>query len=262
MIRVISLQSGSSGNSVYVEADGVAILIDAGISARQAKRRLAEYGVDVTRCAALLISHDHSDHARHAGVYHRLFGLPVCMTEPTYDAAARRLRLGEIGALRFFEAGQSLRLRRGRASLWVHSVPTPHDGADCVTFVVESGQRRLGIFSDLGHVFGELREAVQSVDAMLIESNYDPDMLEAGRYPEELKHRIRGPGGHLSNEESADLVAFALNRNAKLRWAALCHLSKDNNTPELAVQTHRERFGEAIPVHVASRYEASGVWTV
>ncbi len=261
-MRVISLQSGSNGNCVYVEADGLAILIDAGISARRARQRLAEYGIDITQCAALLISHDHSDHVRHAGVYHRTFGLPVCMTEQTYDVASRRCRLGEIDSLSFFTAGDTIRIRRGRQSVTVRSIPTPHDGTDCVAFVVEHQGRSVGVFSDLGHVFDELREAVQSVDAMLIESNYDPQMLQSGSYPEDLKDRIRGPGGHLSNEESAELTRLAVQRNPRLRWAALCHLSRDNNTPERALHAHRRQIGDAVPVHVASRYESSGVWSV
>ncbi len=261
-IRVISLQSGSNGNCYYAEAGGTGILIDAGISGRQAEVRLADFGRDIRACRALFISHDHSDHSRCMGVYHRKFGLPVYVTQPTLRHLARWCpdRAG-IEDVRYFRSGDVVALETRDAPLRVHSVPTPHDGTDCVAFVLEYRDRRIGILSDLGHVFQGLRELVETLDGMLVESNYDDALLEQGPYPRELKERIRGPGGHLSNDESAELAEAAV-RCRRLQWLTLCHLSAENNAPEIALRTHRRRLPRGFPLAVADRYGASGGWSV
>jgi phosphoribosyl 1,2-cyclic phosphodiesterase len=106
----------------------------------------------------------------------------------------------------------------------------------------------------LGHVFAGLADVVASLDAMLLESNYDPQMLRQGSYPEFLKRRIAGPGGHISNVEAAELLARAIDRRA--RWVCLGHLSEENNRPEVVLRTHRELLDGRVPLCVASRYEA------
>ena len=247
----ICLQSGSNGNCVYVESDGVGLLLDAGISGVQAERRLAQFGRDIRQVRAVIISHDHKDHIRCAGVYQRKFGLPVYVTAKTLAAACRWQSLGALAEVRHFTAGQCLTLGR----MTVETIPTPHDGADGVVFVVACRGKRLGVFTDLGHVFADLRKAVRSVDAALLESNYDPEMLERGPYPAFLKGRIKGPGGHVSNEESAELL---LSAGGRLKWACLAHLSEQNNEPELALATHRRVHGARVPLLAASRYQATG----
>jgi len=250
-MRVIALQSGSNGNCVYVEARGVRLLFDAGISGKQAEQRLAACGTDIRRVDALLISHDHADHVRCAGIYQRKFGLPICVTRETLRAAAAAYDLGEIADVRPFRRGTTLRFD----GVSVETVPTAHDGTDGAAFVVDDGRRRLGILTDLGHVFAGLDELVGSLDAVVIERNYDPDMLEGGPYPAFLKRRIRGPGGHISNVESAELLLAAAGR--RMKWAALAHLSEQNNDPNLALRTHRRIGGRRFPLHVASRYRAT-----
>ncbi len=249
-MKLISLQSGSNGNCLYVEADGVRLLFDAGISGIQAQKRLAAHGRDVQGIDALLISHDHADHARNMGVYHRKFQLPVYVTAATYRAA-HRYRPGEIRDLRHFTAGETLRF----GSVTVETVRTPHDGADGVVFVIDDGRHRLGILTDLGHVFDDLPSVLESLDAVLLESNYDPELLINGDYPVWLKQRIQGPGGHLSNLESAELLQAVACR--RMRWACLGHLSENNNTPALAIETHRSILADKVPLYVASRYRVS-----
>src|SRR5690606_35401006 len=126
-----------------------------------------------------------------------------------------RCRLGKMGEIRFFRAGETVELD----SLRIETVPTPHDGVDGVGVVVDDGARRLGILTDLGHVFPGLAEVVASLDAVFLESNYDPQMLDEGAYPLFLKERIRGSGGHLSNQEAAVLLRDAA--QGRLRWACL-----------------------------------------
>lgn len=241
-----SLQSGSNGNAIYVEAGDVRLLFDAGISGRMAEGRMRVYGREIRDVTALIVSHDHADHMRCAGVYQRKFHMPIYMTLPTHRACP--YALGPLKDVRHFTAGQSLRF----GGVTVHTLPTPHDAADGLAFVVEHAGRRLGILTDLGHPFPALCELLPTLDAAYLESNYDPEMLAAGPYPPALQARIRGAGGHLSNSESAKLVVQAAKR---LRWVVLSHLSEQNNRPELALETHRRHVGRRFPLQVASRYE-------
>lgn len=254
-MRIISLQSGSNGNCIYVEADDVRLLLDAGISGRQAEARLAAHGRDIRAVDAVIISHDHRDHARCLGVYQRKFQLPVYVTARTLAAACAFQRLGQLQDVRHFVAGDTLRFGEVR----VETIPTPHDGVDGVGFVVTHAGKRVGILTDLGHPFAGLDVVVRSLDAVLLESNYDPERLASGPYPPFLQERIRGPLGHLSNVEAAKLLAAAGDR---LQWACLAHLSEQNNDPELALRTHRAVLGHHLPLFVASRYEASKEFAV
>lgn len=255
-MRVMALQSGSNGNAIYVEAAGVRLLIDAGISGVQMHTRLAAHGIDARQIDALLISHEHRDHSRCLGVYHRKYGIPVYATSQTLTIAHRLLRLGTLDDVRVFRSGASLSI----GAVTVETIPTYHDSADGVGFVIDDSRRRVGVLTDLGHAFPGLRDAINSLDAVLIESNYDPDMLQNGPYPEFLKQRIRGQGGHLSNPEAAELLAEAF--RGRLQWAVLGHLSEHNNHPQLALRTHHEILGNGHALSVAGRYEASPMFTL
>jgi phosphoribosyl 1,2-cyclic phosphodiesterase len=246
---VASLQSGSNGNCIYVEAAGVKLLFDAGISGRQAQLRLEDLGRDIRDVEALIISHDHRDHSCCAGIYQRKFGLPIHITSRTREAADAKCALGDLSDVHHFRAGRTLKFGRVR----VETIPTPHDAADGTMFVVEAEGRRLGILTDLGHVFDDLRSTISGLDAVFLESNYDTEMLANGWYPEFLKARISGPGGHLSNVEAAELVAR--DAGASLRWVCLAHLSEENNDPALALSTHRRVLGQSLDVLVSSRHE-------
>ena len=253
----ISLQSGSSGNCIYVETPGVKLLFDAGITGVQAAERLAAHGRDIRKIDAVIISHDHGDHIRHAGVFQRKYGLPIYVTPATLAAAATRCTLGKLKDVRHFRS--SGKLRFGDAH--VQAVPTPHDGADGSAFVIEAGPKRLGIMTDLGHVFQGLSHLVSSLDAVFLESNYDPDTLDRGPYPAYLKQRIKGPKGHLSNLEAAELLQCAA-EGKRLKWACLSHLSEQNNNPDVALKTHRAVLSGCIELYTADRYRASGILTV
>lgn len=255
-MQTFSLQSGSNGNAIYVEANGVRLLFDAGISGKMAQRRMAAHDRDMCDLDAVIISHDHSDHVRCAGIYQRKFAVPVYMTHDTHKTATSWSNLGKMTDLRHFQSGDSLSF----GAVVVHTVPTAHDAADGVAFVVECEGKRLGILTDLGHPFQELGRVLASVDAAYLESNYDPTMLADGSYPPRLKARIAGPGGHLSNNETASLVqACGRERPA---WIAVAHLSEMNNHPELALATVRQAVGRQYPVYHAPRYECSELLTL
>jgi phosphoribosyl 1,2-cyclic phosphodiesterase len=158
--------------------------------------------------------------------------------------------------VRHFRSGASVRI----GHLTVETIATPHDATDGVVFVVDDGRHRLGICTDVGHVFGELKNLAGGVDALFLESNFDETMLARGPYPRRLKERIRGPGGHISNREAAELVAN--HAGDRLQWLCLAHLSHQNNSPGLALAAHREALGDSLPIHIASRSRASGALTL
>jgi len=169
------------------------------------------------------------------------------MTRAAHTAV--RNQIGRVNDIRYFSAGDRLQFD----DVTVHTIRTPHDGIDTVCFVIEHEGRRLGIMTDLGHPFAALSEALASVDAAYLESNYDAHLLRTGRYAEHLKRRIAGKGGHLSNDEAAQVMKQSI--NGRFRWLAAAHLSEENNRPDLAVEAHRRRVGASLPVFVASRYE-------
>jgi len=255
-VHTFSLQSGSNGNAIYVEANGIRLLFDAGISGAMAQRRMATHGLDVHDVDALLISHNHSDHVRCAGIYQRKFALPIYISHRTLRAARAGCDLGKLRDVRSLRSGDSLSF----GDVVVYAIPTPHDAVDGVAFVVECEGKRLGILTDLGHPFDGLQSVLESVDAAYLECNYDPDMLATGSYPPRVKARIRGLGGHLSNDDSAALLQACGRKRP--RWIAVAHLSEENNQPELAIGAQHEAVGRHYPVHHASRYETSKLLAV
>ncbi len=253
-MELLSLQSGSDGNCLYVETADAKLLFDAGISGVRAEERLAAADRDIWSCDAVIVSHDHWDHVRSAGIFGRKYGLPIHMTERTEQAAGRHLGVKEDVV--HFRSGDVLTWERTR----VETIHTTHDGADGVAFVVDDGTHRLGILTDLGHVFAGLADVIATLDAVFIESNYDGDLLDDSPYSAALKKRIRGKGGHLSNGQSARLVAHA--QDPVLQWICLAHLSEEANDPELALATAEQWLGLNMPIHVAPRHDASEVWTL
>jgi phosphoribosyl 1,2-cyclic phosphodiesterase len=187
------------------------------------------------------------------GIYQRKFGMPIYITPGTFGTVSQRMKLGRVHDVRHFNAGESMWF----GHVCVETISTPHDATDGVVFVIDDGQHRFGILTDLGHVFDELENAITTLDAVLVESNYDPEMLEDGPYPDFLKERIRGPKGHISNLEAAELLKRT--QASKLKWALLAHLSDENNDPAVALQTHHRILGKSFPLKCADRHQATEV---
>mgnify|MGYP000744689553 CR=1 FL=1 len=255
-MRLISLQSGSSGNCIYVESNDVRLLFDAGLSASQVDHRLAAHEIDPKTIDALFISHNHSDHVRCANMYLKKFGFPLFATEPTLYAAKRSVIFERGADIHHFRSGTSTKIKH----VTIETICTPHDAVDGVVFVIDDGQHRLGICTDVGHVFQDLKSLVKGVDGLFLESNYDEEMLENGSYPYFLKKRISGPGGHISNREAANLVAK--NATARLQWLCLAHLSASNNSPEKALAAHRRVLSKDLPIQVTNRFKPSEALTL
>jgi len=244
-LRFASLQSGSNGNCFFVESGDVRLLFDAGLTGAQTKWRLEELGIDIQTIQAVIISHAHNDHVRYAGVLQRQYNLPIWMTRGSLHRVMETKILGHITEPHLFTSGDVLSF----GAVQVETIPTTHDVPEGVCFVVDNGTVRLGLMTDLGSQFLGLKEIVATLDGIYLESNFDSEMLENGIYADDLKQRIRGGSGHLSNEAAAHL----LKTGKRLRWACLGHLSAKNNSPELVLATHRKILGPALPLHLALR---------
>jgi phosphoribosyl 1,2-cyclic phosphodiesterase len=249
-MRVASLASGSSGNSYYLECDEGAILVDAGLSGKAILHNLRLAGGDPGKIVGVVVTHDHSDHASGAGVLSRRYGWRLWMTEGTRESC-RSLGGADV---KFVKAGSGLKA----AGFAIEFIGTPHDGADPVIVAVERAGARCGVFTDLGHAFAGLADHLSRLDFAFLESNYDPGLLAKNRrYPAGLKRRISGPSGHLSNGESAKLLASV--PGTRLRRVVLSHLSEENNRPDLARGCFRGELGERmreldLKIGVAERY--------
>jgi phosphoribosyl 1,2-cyclic phosphodiesterase len=221
------LGSGSRGNAVLVDTGDSRVLIDAGFPPRVLAARLAAIGVASESIEAVIITHEHHDHVRGAGAGAKRWGWTLYATPGT--AAAHR-PLASVGA-RLFDAGAAIEL----SQLTVQSIPTPHDAAEPVAFVVthRASGARAGVVYDLGHASPVLRDALTELDVLVIEANHDEGMLRAGPYPPSVRHRIAGSHGHLSNRAAAELAATCAHPG--LGHVVLAHLSDSCNDPALAM---------------------------
>ena len=224
--------SGSSGNCLLLSSGSTHILIDAGISKRRIEGSLAQSGLSMREIGGVLITHEHSDHISGLKMLLKYYALPVYAPR----TVANRLRgcLPEAGPyLRVIPVNESFTI----GDLTVTAFHTPHDTDESVGYRVQSG----GVFAlatDMGHVTEEVLNALSGADAVLIESNHDEEMLRYGPYPVYLKRRILSDSGHLSNACCAELArALALGGTKQI---ILGHLSRENNSPALAMQAARE----------------------
>ena len=236
-LRFRVLGSGSTGNATLVEGGGTRLLVDAGLGPRQLAERLQSAGVDPASLDAILISHEHHDHARGAASFSARWGVKLAGSRGTYAAAG--FGAAEIAGYDVLEPEQS----RGFGALAVRPLRVRHDAAGPLAFVVSLGESSLGHATDLGQIDAALGAALGGCDALLIESNYDPGLLREGPYPWSLKERILGPLGHLANADVARFLERGL--AARCRRLVLAHLSQKNNHPELALMAAEPALARA-----------------
>ena len=249
------LFSGSSGNALYVQLDDTCILVDAGLPGKRITEEMQKAGADISRLGAIFVTHEHLDHIAGVGVLMRKYKIPVYATEPTWQAMESKIGRIPGDLVRCIEPGCPLQI----GSLQINPFSIPHDAAGPVGYAFEGGGRKLAIATDVGCIEQNWMDAVAGADMLLLESNHDVDMLRAGKYPYDLKMRILGKRGHLSNDDAGTAAAQLCARGVK--QILLGHLSGENNFPELAwesVAMHLRQAGVDIPLGVASRSGLSG----
>ena len=255
-MKLITLNSGSNGNAIYLESDdgNSAIMLDCGISRLQIEARLKVHGRAPHADLPVFITHEHGDHVRGLASLSKTYHMRSYMTEATYRKLYAR---PEVKGFRFM--GNTETVEHG--AFRVTAFPKKHDAADPVGFLVESDGARFLYLTDLGEENPEALALLPTADGMLIESNYDLDMLLAGDYPQWLKLRVQSDVGHLSNERAALLVKQ--HTGGMLRTLVLGHLSANNNTPECAETAMRaalaNRNGTSPALHVASRHNVGDI---
>jgi len=227
-VKVAVLGSGSRGNSILVSAGTTRILVDAGFSARSLAQRLGALGVLPEEIHAIVITHDHSDHTRGAGVFARRHGTRVYLTDPTLEACRKLFRGTED--LRSYRAGRAFPL----GSVDVEPFLTAHDARDPVAVSVTHRETgfKLGVATDLGRPTAQVRHALAGSDVLVLEANHDPALLHQGPYPPSVRNRIASSHGHLSNEAAARLAVELF--HPRLAAVVLAHLSAECNRPDLA----------------------------
>lgn len=248
MLEIYVLGSGSKGNACVVKNQDTMILIDAGFSGAEIKRRMELVGLNPEGLEACLITHEHGDHIKGASIVSRRFKVPLLMHPATRQAGRRKFSGTE--RMRHFEMKEAMQL----GSLSVTSVPTLHDSASSTGFLVESDGLQFGYLTDLGAVTEDNFLMLRSVDFLLMEANHDRDLLWDGPYPPHLKARVDSRVGHLSNGDSAEFIAM-LAELGNLNGVVLAHLSEQNNRPELALETVRQRLVKQIDIRIADQYE-------
>lgn len=227
MLRFASLGSGSKGNATVVEGGGSRVLIDCGFTLGEAETRLDRLGLEPGQLDAILVTHEHGDHLGGVGRLARRHALPVYLTHGT----ARRWRDAPDTGVHRFDPEDAFRV----GALEVQPFAVPHDAAQPCQYLIRHQRLTLGVLSDLGHVTPHVQRALMSCDALLLESNHDPELLAAGPYPPSLKQRVGGAYGHLSNAQAGALLRQL--PVARLQHLWLTHLSEVNNRPELALGT-------------------------
>lgn len=249
-LSIASLNSGSNGNCYYVGNENEAVFVDAGLSCRETESRMRRIGLDMERVKAIFISHEHNDHVTGMSGISRKYNIPVYITETT-QAHCKKIPLAPERTVRY-SCGTAVRIGR----LSVMPFRKYHDGRDPHSFTVSGNGVRIGVYTDLGRCCDHLKKHFAQCHAAFLEANYDEVMLDQGHYPYQLKNRIRGGNGHLSNREALEL--FNQYRSPYLSHLLLAHLSKDNNHPGLVEQLFRQHAGTTA-VQVASRYQPSAV---
>ena len=250
-LQIASLNSGSNGNCYYIGNNEDAIFVDTGLSCRETERRMQRLNLSIQKIKAIFVSHEHIDHVRGLAGIASKYNLPIYVTQKTKAGCYHITNHNTI----HFNANEPVNI----GSLSIVGFSKFHDAADAHSFNITSNGITVGVFTDIGTVCDNLIHHFKQCHAAFLETNYDDEMLENGRYLTFLKDRIRGDQGHLSNKQALDL--YLNHKPTFMSHLLLAHLSKDNNSVEL-VQNLFSAIYKNVEVVVASRYEESLVYTI
>ncbi len=251
-----SLASGSSGNCQYIATKKIGVLLDAGMSGKYITNGLLHINADIDKIKAILVTHEHSDHVKGVGILMRKYGLELYVTEKTFSEIEPKLGKFDIEKVHFIKKNEDIMI----GDIVIHPFPISHDAVDAVAYSFSKNSTKISVVTDLGHVPFDLLTKIVDSNLLMIESNHDVDMLNAGKYPYMLKRRILSDKGHISNVTAADAIVRALQVSNDLSYIVLAHLSKDNNTPDIAYETVKHiieengiTVGEEISLDLAYR---------
>ena len=231
-LRIQVLASGSKGNCIWVCSGKTQVLVDTGLSGAEITRRLKQAGGDPALLNGIIVSHEHRDHVNSVGILSRRYDLPVLINEGTLGSLPPKIT--PFAETLIFKTGTTFKF----GDLTVHPFSVPHDASDPVGFIIEENHTRVGICTDLGMATKLVVNYLGCCHALILESNHDPDLLLNGPYPWELKKRIGGKHGHLSNIDAVKLTKLTYNQN--MQYLVLAHLSETNNHPEIVENIFEE----------------------
>lgn len=233
MLNFCSLYSGSSGNSLFVETENTKILIDAGMSCKKIEEALKLIEVNPSSINAILVTHEHSDHVKGISTISRKFDIPVFSTKETFEAMPIQTEKISENNINYFNLSEKFYIN----DLGILPFSIPHDAANpCGFNIIKDNEHQISIATDIGHMTKSIVNHLEGSEFILLESNYDTEVLKCCSYPYRLKSRIAGETGHLSNNMAGKTISYLL-KNSNLNTAMLGHLSKESNFPELAYQT-------------------------
>lgn len=259
MFKFCSLYSGSSGNSLLIQTENTKILIDAGESAKKIIDALSSIDVNPNDLNAILVTHEHSDHIKGLGTLSKKYNIPVYANQKTWDAMPEQNSKVVENNKKYFNPSENFEI----GDLKIHPFKIPHDAANPCGFNFFHENKKMSVATDIGHMTSDIIHTLEDSTFLLLESNYDPNVLKCSKYPYLLKERIAGPNGHLPNGEAGKTISYLL--NSGLKKVMLGHLSKENNFPELAYKTVMDELIENkynennISINIASRFNPSPI---
>ena len=231
MFKFCSLYSGSSGNSLFVETDNTKILVDAGVSCKKIETALNDINVDPKSLDGILVTHEHIDHVQSLGSFSKKFDLPVFVNQETLDNMPKQRDKIADKNIKLFKVNDKFEI----GDLIIKPFSIPHDAVNPCGFNIYNNNNKISIATDIGHMTNSILKNLEESLFVMLEANYDPEVLKCSSYPFSLKTRIAGPTGHLSNEIAGKTISYLI--QSGLKTAMLGHLSKESNFPELAYQT-------------------------
>ncbi len=223
-MRLASLGSGSSGNSTLIESDQTLVLVDCGFGLKETEKRMARLGVEPSRVAAIVVTHEHTDHSKGVGPFARKYGTPVYMTEGTFVSKD----YGVISDLKIVRDGTLFTT----GDIVVEPVAVPHDAREPVQYTLSCGDVKWGVLTDLGSITSYVVDVFRECDGILVEANHDLMMLANGPYPPSLRARVSSAWGHLNNGQTAQLLEKL--SGPRLKSVVVGHISRKNNSLECA----------------------------
>lgn len=255
--KICILASGSSGNAIYISNNNTKILIDAGINSKQLILRLEKIGINPKEIDGICLSHEHSDHTNGVRIFHKKFKTPIFSNNGTFEGYKKISKNNEV-FFNIFETSSVFKI----GDIDIESFSIPHDAMDPVGFLISNNQKKIGIVTDIGMSTPLVIQKLRGCEIIVIEANYDDDLLNDAPRPWNLKKRIRSRQGHLSNTEAAQLISDC--NTDSLKRVILAHLSSDCNTPSTALKTissHLRLDGlDNIKLEVSSAAEPTDIW--